>query len=105
MGRRWRNVPIYDNMLAFALIGRRDVAVTSDWPPDAVVVNGNWNQEQGVMTLTIESASFDEVPVGNVIPGWSPTFTAHAVEPGALAVMDLIDRMKDEEVRDARARA
>jgi hypothetical protein len=105
MNRRWANVPIYEHSLHFAFQGGRDRAITSDWPDDAQVIGGHWDQVTGLMVLTVHSESFDEVAIGNVIPEWSPTFTAWAVEPGALAVMELIDKMKDEEIRDVRARA
>lgn len=101
MSRRWVNVTIYESMLHYAFNGGRDRAITSDWPTDAQIVGGHWSGDTAQLVLTIESASFDEVLAGNVIPSWNPTFTAHAVEPGALAVMELIDRMKE----DARARS
>ena len=97
MSRRWANVPIYENMLHLAFQGGRERAITSDWPDDAVIIGCNWVQERGTVMLTIESGIFDEVLIGGTIPEWSPTFTAWAMEPGAKAVIDLIDRMKQEE--------
>lgn len=103
MSRRWVRVPIHESMLGFAFGGRRDAAITSDWPKDALVVGGNWDADKGMLYLTIESASFDEVLLGNVIPEWSPTFTAHVVEPPARALIDLIERMHEEELDAAAA--
>lgn len=96
MSRRWRNVPIYEHSLHFAFQGGRDRAITSDWPDDAQVVGGHWDQATGVMLLTVQSENFDEVAVGNVIPEWSPTFTAWAMEPGAKAVIELIEHFKED---------
>lgn len=95
MSRRWARVAFVDSLFLFAIRGRRDVAITSDWPDDATIVNGSWEADKGLFTLTIESAQFDEVPAGNVIPDWQPTFTAHSVEPAALAVMEMMDRVAE----------
>ncbi len=104
-GRRWANVTINETVLAPLLRGRRDAALTSDWPEDAVIVNGTWDRTRAVFVLTVESAIFDEVAVGMTIPDWNPTFTAWMVEPSAMQLMTLIDRMQQEELDEAAARA
>lgn len=83
-------------MVGVIFRGRKDAAITSDWPDDAVIIGGQWNFQRMVMELVIESASFDEVPEGHVAPTWAPILTAHAVEPGARALMELIERMRNE---------
>lgn len=90
-------VEIESTIFGHIMRGRDDATLTSDWPADAKIIGGEWSLDRGRLRLLIESSAFDDVPDGNIAPNWTPTLTAHAVEPSAQAVMHLIDRMSQED--------
>ncbi len=94
MERRYARVSVQETIVHMIASGRPDIALTSDWPADAVVVGGNWDHEKGMMYLTLWSSIFDEVPVGNIIPDFTPSITAHLMEPPAQALIELIEAFK-----------
>lgn len=63
--------------------------MSTDWPDDAEITNATWDQSRGCIVLTVQSATFDEVPFGNIIPEWSPTITKHLDETAALISMTM----------------
>lgn len=88
--RRLVCVEVNDGFLHYLLQGRRDATITSDWPDDAVLEYATWDGDKRQMLWYVASDTFDEIPLGSVIPRWSPTFTAHlftSSEAGALAEM------------------
>ncbi|HSB54918.1 MAG TPA: hypothetical protein VLD58_11200 [Gemmatimonadales bacterium] len=95
MNRRIAIVEIEHTMFGLLMRGRRDAALTSDWPDDATIVGGEYNLDRGVVRLLVESAMFDEVPPGHMVPQWTPVLTAHVVEPPAAALIDLIEKMQE----------
>ncbi len=94
MERRFARVSADASIIHMIAKGRPDAAITSDWPEDAVLVDGAWDQARGMLWMTIWSSRFDEVPLGNVIPDWNPTFTYRAMEPPTKALIDLIEAFK-----------
>lgn len=91
-------MPLSVHLLDHVFGVRPRVVITSDWPADARVLNAEWDFPRGIVCLMVESATFDEVPPGNVAPEWTPTFFARDI-PGSL--MDLFKRMDE----DANAKA
>lgn len=69
--------------------------ITTDWPADAQITNATWDQNRSLITLTVQSARFGEVPAGNNIPEWSPTVTTHMDETAQLIELTRRNRAAD----------
>ena len=75
------------------LSGHRMSKVVTDIPPGARVYTAEADQSRRAIYLTVESASFAEVPDHAHIPMFSPTVTVEVSEMAMLA--DLISRRHD----------
>lgn len=80
MANRYRIVEIDGPIIESLFHGWQMSEVTTDAPDDLQIVNGEWDINRGIMKLVVESETFDEVPVGHMIPPWSPTYTSRASE-------------------------
>jgi hypothetical protein len=95
-------VTVHNDIFRMLLRGRSDIAVTSDWPEDAVILD--ILREGGQLRLLVCSATFDEVDDGYLAPDWSPTFTSHHLVPETATLVRLLNAFSEQEELDAAAR-
>lgn len=76
-----------------ALAGHPMSEVRSDIPDDARVVSVDLEPSRRIAHVYVESATFDEVPDGYVIPQFSPVVTMTITEQMRLA--DLVSKRHD----------
>lgn len=75
------------------LAGHEMSKVTTDIPADARVHAAEVDNSRRCVILTVESATFAEVPDGHVIPNFNPAVTVSIDEMSMLA--DLVSRRHD----------
>ena len=78
------------NVLLVAFHGHEMSRVVSTLPDDARVVNMWIEYERNRTWLAVESASFDEVPEGFLMPEFTPVFTKQVTELAVIA--DLVSQ-------------
>lgn len=90
--------------LGFLIRGRRDVALTSDWPDDATILHASYDEDKRSINVFVASDTFDPVPTGNIVPRWNPTITAHAHTDSELGtLLDLFTQEKGRMVDGGRS--
>lgn len=82
----------YDVYL-WSIAGHDMNKVSSDLPSDARVLAINPDYNRRVLKLTVESATFADVPQNGVMPLWNPTLTVETTELAMLA--DLVSKRHD----------
>lgn len=65
---------ILPSVLLDMLRGHPLSEVTSDLPPDAVIVDTTWDFDDGCIYIKLWSSTFAYVMEGSVIPHWVPTY-------------------------------
>lgn len=77
-------------MLIEMMRGHPMSEVTSSVPDDLRIldVDIKWNRTKGEVVFVVESADFDDVPDGGMLPDWTPTYTARRSELDA--ILDLV---------------
>ena len=88
MDRRAAIVQIDSTVLQLVLGGHPMRALVSDWPADARITDARWEFGKQVLLLCVESATFDPVPEGNILPDWTPTFTETRLAPELVALIE-----------------
>ncbi len=86
---RWKRFQLSNWFFNFMVHGWELSHVTSDAPADLKIVGAQWEHLTATIIVTVESATFDEVGPGEVIPDWSPSFTAH--RPDFAALVNIIN--------------